>query len=606
MSLDDYVIDDGPAVGQGQFGIVYSAWSKTLGRKVAVKEVLLSKGEEMIEAEMNGTRKQRIFAASHKGFVPEVFEDGKTDRAYFIAMELVEGGPLEKLIGDSALDYRRSAEIAAVVADFLQKAHAINVFHSDLKPKNILVRPDWGVRIIDFGITTETKPGKTSATNQFRSQNWASPERLRTGRVDRQSELWSLAVILFEMVSGRHPYAHLSSAAELEDAVREGRPMGALPADCPEDLRAVIAKALSRQPELRYASPADFLADLQCFLNGRPTVAGDELRRAGEATLPVPGAKAAPPPSSTGFERTGSGSEGAGSTREPSPEEPVGPVAPERRKRSFGRVVLRLATVAIFLALVLSEGAAWIRAQRLYRRIPTVECGDVNGVRSEIEQTHRWTPIAFALSWRVFPAIKARMVELADRVIKDYRNDLPAVTELSWRRAGSCIALAADVAPDDVRVESRRKTIAGHIRRITAKDTGDQQEAIRDFREAAGLDPATFDPYLGLARIHTYQIKDLNALEEDIHNAERLGFVTGKRERAQLGEGFRFRADSYRLAARKLTGAEQRRQLELALSDYKGCIAKLTELHFAQSETALGICKKSLEELETVLGLPGR
>jgi hypothetical protein len=138
------------------------------------------------------------------------------------------------------------------------------------------------------------------------------------------------------------------------------------------------------------------------------------------------------------------------------------------------------------------------------------------------------------------------MVALAEQPIADYRSDASLVREVRWRQAAVCIALAADLSPGNARIESRRKVIEGHLQRIGASTPGAFQAAIRTFRAAAALDGASVDPHLGLARIHAYNVRDVDALIADIRNAEVRGYKSGRRERAQLDDAIKVRATTVR------------------------------------------------------------
>jgi hypothetical protein len=138
------------------------------------------------------------------------------------------------------------------------------------------------------------------------------------------------------------------------------------------------------------------------------------------------------------------------------------------------------------------------------------------------------------------------MLALAEQPVADYRADSQLVREGRWRQAAVCIALAADLSPGNAHVNSLRKVIEGHLQRIRATTPADFQAAIRTFQAAAALDPGSVDPYLGLARIHAYNARDVDALTADIKNAEARGYRSGPRERGQLDEAIRMRAAATR------------------------------------------------------------
>ena len=196
-----------------------------------------------------------------------------------------------------------------------------------------------------------------------------------------------------------------------------------------------------------------------------------------------------------------------------------------------------MVAVFVIIGFFVSEGAVWIRADGLARRIPTMESADVAGARSQYGNIRKWAVLGLGLEWRVNGPLRDRMLALAEQPIADYRSDSQVVREVRWRQAAVCIALAADLSPGNARVESKRKVIEGHLQRIRATTPAEFQAAIRTFQAAAALDPASVDPYLGLARIHAYNVRDVDALTADIKNAEARGYRSGPRERGAAGRG---------------------------------------------------------------------
>ena len=210
------------------------------------------------------------------------------------------------------------------------------------------------------------------------------------------------------------------------------------------------------------------------------------------------------------------------------------------------------------------------------------------------------------------------MVGLADRPIMDFRNDL-IVTELQWRQARTCLALATEIAPNDRRAAAKARYVDGQLARIAAQGQtaavklARLNEAKSRFIESARLDTGSPDPYLGQARINAYDTRDFEALLVNIADAEQRGYKAGRRERAQVGDGFKFKADRALAQSRGASGEGRRRFLEQAASDYESCISKFDGLaNYFGSERNLGYCQRQLgrvraelEGLETNWRFPG-
>ena len=191
--------------------------------------------------------------------------------------------------------------------------------------------------------------------------------------------------------------------------------------------------------------------------------------------------------------------------------------------------------------------------------------------------------------------LRDRMVALADRVILEFRKEAPTISEVQWAQARDSLAFAQELAPRRASITAKRAYVDGHLARIGAgTDRARLETAIDAFREAARLDPQSPDPYLGLARIYAYSLWDVDALIEAIAEAEERGYTRGRRERAQLGDAYRLRAERARAAAARLSGEERIELLHRAVEDYGQCIAHFDGLHFFDSEDNLRTCRRRL------------
>ena len=286
-------------IGRGQFGTVYEA-TDAGGRQIALKLVPVqgADSDEKVSAERQGAALQQRFSRSSNRLVPEVLDHQRIDPYYAIAMELVSGQPLTSLIKAGRIPADRAATIAGAICQFLVSAHEFStgaddqaqtlIVHGDLKPAHILLLADGSIRVLDFGIAKALAASRTATTNLWSSVDYASPERLESGRVNEQVDFWSLGVILFEMLSGVRPYLQYEhNRSRLETAIRRQEPRLRVPSDVDPRLIAVVDKLLAPQVENRYQSARQIGEDLQAFLDRTPVVAFAEAVRANQATTRI-------------------------------------------------------------------------------------------------------------------------------------------------------------------------------------------------------------------------------------------------------------------------------------------------------------------------------
>jgi serine/threonine protein kinase len=286
-------------IGRGQFGTVYEADAG--GRQIALKLVPVHglDSDEKVAAERQGATLQQRFSRAAKHLVPEVLDHHRLDPYYCIAMELVSGQPLTNVIKAGRTPEDRAATIALAISEFLVKAHefaaAVDddggraiLVHGDLKPAHILLLDDGSIRVLDFGIAKALAARKAATTNLWSSVDYASPERLESGRVNEQADFWSVGVILFEMLAGLRPYANYEhSRSRLETAIRTQEPRLRVPADVDPRLTAIVDKLLAPQVENRYHTARQIRDDLQAFLERAPVIAFIEASRANQATVRI-------------------------------------------------------------------------------------------------------------------------------------------------------------------------------------------------------------------------------------------------------------------------------------------------------------------------------
>jgi serine/threonine-protein kinase len=274
-------------LGRGAMGVVYRAEDQALGRTVAIKTIALT-GDRR-EREVHEARFfQEAKAAggiSHPTIIT-IYDVGREGDTAFIAMELLEGAELRDLIRDGRLGAARALEVAALVADGLAFAHERGVIHRDIKPSNIMVLADGRVKITDFGIARlNASTIKTQSGTILGSPQYVSPEQIGGQGFDHRSDIFSLGVALYEMLTGVRPFGG-EEVSEVLFAIANTtpKPPSYLSPKLPPVVDFIIARALKKNPEERYASGTEFAADLRSCI---PEVqAAEAAARAAKQSAP--------------------------------------------------------------------------------------------------------------------------------------------------------------------------------------------------------------------------------------------------------------------------------------------------------------------------------
>src|SRR6476619_4379075 len=274
-SIGHYRIES--LIGVGGMGEVYLARDERLGRKAAVK--LLPDSLTTDETQLGRFKNEaRTASALNHPNILTVYEIDAEGNVQFIATEFIEGMTLRAALAPGRMSAHRALEIAVQVASALAAAHDAGVVHRDIKPENIMLRPDGYVKVLDFGIAKLTERRRasddhrveTTALLQTRpglvlgTANYMSPEQARGQKVDARSDIWSLGVVLYEMVAGNPPFrGETPSDCIAAILTAEPAPVSSISPDLPTKLESILQKALRKNTDERYQTIKEMLAELR-------------------------------------------------------------------------------------------------------------------------------------------------------------------------------------------------------------------------------------------------------------------------------------------------------------------------------------------------------
>ena len=262
-------------LGEGGMGSVWLAEDPTLDRLVAVKMLPLA-GPDTASLRARLEREARAVASLDHPHVVKVFEVGEDDGAFFLAMEYVEGGDLRERLRAGSLEARSAATLVLQAAGAVAHAHGVGVLHRDLKPGNVLLSPEGAPRLADFGLAAPLGAGGdlTLAGQVLGTPAYMAPEVAEGRAVGEAVDVYGLGTVLYELLTGRPPFAGRTTAAILT-AVSHHDPVAprALAPDTDVELETICMKCLEKEPGRRYASATALEADLAAWLDGRPIAA---------------------------------------------------------------------------------------------------------------------------------------------------------------------------------------------------------------------------------------------------------------------------------------------------------------------------------------------
>lgn len=264
-------------LGVGGMGEVYLAQDTRLGRQVALK-LLPARFTNDEDRVRRFEREARAVSAINHPNIITIYETGRADDIYYIATEFIEGSTLRKQMAETRLKLSEALDATIQIASALAASHAAGIIHRDIKPENIILRPDGYVKVLDFGLVKlaerqvtransraslsdsfDTHPGMILGTVQY-----MSPEQTRGLEVDARSDIFSLGVVLYEMITGRQPFVGATTSDIIASILRsEPPPLAQYSPDAPNEIEQIIVKALAKAQEERYQTVKDLTLDLK-------------------------------------------------------------------------------------------------------------------------------------------------------------------------------------------------------------------------------------------------------------------------------------------------------------------------------------------------------
>ena len=266
-------------LGSGGMGEVWLATEVRLGRKVALKVLPPNLTQDSLRVQRFEQEARAASALNHPN-VCTIHALGQTsDGQHYIAMEYVEGETLRQRLSTTRVSIREALDFAIQVAAALSAAHSAGIVHRDIKPENVMLRPDRLVKVLDFGLA-KLAPApaeiagadsthmvlKTEAGVVVGTAAYMSPEQARGQEVDARTDIWSLGVLLYEMVAGRSPFAAPSGTEVLAAILdRDPLPLARFDPDVPAELQRIVTKCLKKERALRYQVVQDLVLDLEAL-----------------------------------------------------------------------------------------------------------------------------------------------------------------------------------------------------------------------------------------------------------------------------------------------------------------------------------------------------
>lgn len=275
-------------IGTGGMATVYKARCRLLNRFVAVKVLKAEFKDDPEIVKKFNTESQAVASLSHNNIV-SVFDVGNDNGLNYIVMEYVDGITLKEYIAkEGKLSWEEACKFAGQIAMALESAHNQNIIHRDIKPHNILMTHDYILKVTDFGIARAVS-GETlvAGSSALGSVHYISPEQARGGYTDARSDLYSLGIVLYEMLSGTLPFdGDNPVAVALMHLNNEPVDIRKVAPDVPEAVAEIVMKAISKEQNLRYQTARDIIVDLKSALAMEKTTDNSDMGNTRKIVLP--------------------------------------------------------------------------------------------------------------------------------------------------------------------------------------------------------------------------------------------------------------------------------------------------------------------------------
>ena len=391
-------------IGTGGMAVVYKARDHRLNRLVAVK---ILKDEFARDEEFRRRFRaegEAVAMLSHPNIV-QVYDVSASDSANYIVMELIDGISLKQYMEKKGvLNWKETLHFAMQIAKGLEHAHSRGIIHRDIKPHNVMVLKNGSVKVMDFGIARVMSKSNTLTKEALGSVHYISPEQAKGGHTDNRSDIYSLAVVMYEMMTGRPPYDGESPVAVAIQHINGGAPLpSTLNPNIPRGLEQIIMKGMALEVNDRYVSATEMLHDMEEFRQN-PDMIFDYHSIVDDATRVLPNLSrgmttaekkvqaktgAAPVRTSSDSIRLHQNARGGAGQRvhPPRPAAPSGAAAAQRkeeRKEERSRVATTaivvcsaVAVIAIFIFLIALFNGALLSKEKALVDVPYLEGSDL-------------------------------------------------------------------------------------------------------------------------------------------------------------------------------------------------------------------------------------